>query len=164
MKYHRTYHYRTGRCSWRRISLQHAAVMSDHISIPEPPSRLPQRGRPPLRPRWDAHHRRHPSATRRRSHFVSRRKSLTVVRLTRDVTSVAVNQPVTALRRLAGGALPRQYVHRRSATVRLTVAIAMIQVARAVGRALADSPAVSEELTLTLTLLEAISINLMVLF
>jgi len=86
------------------------------------------------------------------------------VRPIRDATGVAVNLPVTAFRRLAGGALPHQYVHRRNATAHLPATVVVIQVARAVNRALADSPAVSEELTLTLTLLKAISINFMVLF
>jgi len=93
-----------------------------------------------------------------------RKESLTVVRLTTDIASVAASQPVTARRRRAGDALLHQSVHRRNAIAHLPVTVAMIQVARAVNRALADSPTVSEELTLTLTLLKTISINLMVLF
>ena len=86
------------------------------------------------------------------------------MRLTTDVVSVVASQPFAARRRPAGDALPRQFVHRSSVTASQAVTVVMIQVARAVNRALADSPAIPEELTLTLALLKAISINLMVLF
>ena len=104
--------------------------MNGRTSTPEPPLRSQQRSLPRPQQRWDVRRQRRPSA--------SRRRNLTVVRPTLDVVSFAVNQLVTAHRRLAGCVLPHQPIHREIVMAHPAVMTVAVSVARALNRALAD--------------------------